>query len=670
MWTQQERLPKYRGFIYDNRNPEQLCLLQFDTPIVETIKGSFISSLWRDYCDQEMLSHLHYGVRFKATDNHLHFRLPPHQESLKQNCRKIHSQFAERVEWGFMTLHEQSPFDPCWYVAQGTTERKDNPDDPRLTDNHSYPHTPVEAHQEPVVSLNAMSRSHAGLPPNPHEDKHSAPDVMTNAATLRHIADLSGEGVYAVSHDGKFFFDQLQLAPEELYKTVKFVRRLDPSHVSGSHLCNHRLGFGGSPNSNVGQRVANMFCVVFCWFMNRLDGPHHSSAHPMVQQWLTERRSLTPAAMQRSKSPDWSGKIEYCRQDRRYTADMFTDDFLCLCLGSGTAARAIMALYLTSINMGLILAGMRKAIIGTSMRHIGASFFFMLGITAIPQDKVLRALHRLSLTRQGKIRLKEYEKLVGLLVHCWFLVNMKPALMASLHDPLTFAKHARKGPDWSVAPSVFPDLAATTWPSWDLTLQTSTCSYFSAAFPCDTRVPVGGLEVHVSGDAFRNPPTATEPWTAGIGGFLHGYWWYLQILAEHAALIDITALEFLAIPGNLECFDSLLPTPRDDTNTTKVCIHADGYAAALDMRKQRVKCPRMRFVHDEVIKLPSFTRRQKILTILHEFGLGNVAADAASRNHKMRIFALCASLNIRPVQVPVPPLHRLACAASREQSFY
>ena len=112
--------------------------------------------------------------------------------------------------------------------------------------------------------------------------------------------------------------------------------------------------------------------------------------------------------------------------------------------------------------------------------------------------------------------------------------------------------------------------------------------------------------MHVSGDAFRNPPTATEPWTAGIGGFLHGYWWYLQILAEHAALIDITALEFLAIPANLECFDSLLPTPRDDTNTTKVCIHADGYAAALDMRKQRVKCPRMRFVHDEVMKLPSF----------------------------------------------------------------
>ena len=55
------------------------------------------------------------------------------------------------------------------------------------------------------------------------------------------------------------------------------------------------------------------------------------------------------------------------------------------------------------------------------------------------------------------------------------------------------------------------------------------------------------------------------------------------------------------------------------------------------------------------MKLPSFVRRQEILTILHEFGLGNVAADAASRDHKMRIFALCASLNIRPVQVPVPP---------------
>ena len=73
------------------------------------------------------------------------------------------------------------------------------------------------ANNEPVVSLNAKSRAHEGFPPNPHEDKHAAPDIMVNAATLRHVADLSGEGVYAVGHGGKFFFDQVQLARQKSF---------------------------------------------------------------------------------------------------------------------------------------------------------------------------------------------------------------------------------------------------------------------------------------------------------------------------------------------------------------------------------------------------------------------------------------------------------------------
>ena len=101
------------------------------------------------------------------------------------------------------------------------------------------------------------------------------------------------------------------------------------------------------------------------------------------------------------------------------------------------------------------------------------------------------------------------------------------------------------------------------------------------------------------GDALRDPPkTDTGHWSAGIGGFLHGYWWFRDVPPEVATVVDMTKLEFTAIHGNFHTFDSCLPKKQSrQTERTTICIHCDGYAAALDMRKQRVKEPQMWFLH-------------------------------------------------------------------------
>ena len=87
---------------------------------------------------------------------------------------------------------------------------------------------------------------------------------------------------------------------------------------------------------------------------------------------------------------------------------------------------------------------------------------------------------------------------------------------------------------------------------------------------------------------------------------------------------------------------------------TKVCIHADGYAAALNANKQRVKNKEMSFVYDRLTNSTVFQCRKDLCTVTHKFGLGNVAADAASRNHSQRVYLLCASLGIRSVQLAPP----------------
>ena len=103
---------------------------------------------------------------------------------------------------------------------------------------------------------------------------------------------------------------------------------------------------------------------------------------------------------------------------------------------------------------------MIKAQIGSSLCMIGASMFFVLGIAAIPQAKVIRAVYHLGQSILSKCTLKDYEKLVGLLLHCAFLVFMDPKLLTTLHVPITFSKRANKGNNYCIEAKVFTDHAA------------------------------------------------------------------------------------------------------------------------------------------------------------------------------------------------------------------
>ena len=140
------------------------------------------------------MSHLKFGKRSKANDDKLQCRIPPHQESLKDNYPEsdVHDQFIERVRMGFASAHTEPPFDPSWYVGLGTTVRKNDPSNPRQVDNHSFPHdNVVDSDGQPVLSFSSLSRIHEGMPGNPDENKHTANDITRDAAILRHIGNVS-----------------------------------------------------------------------------------------------------------------------------------------------------------------------------------------------------------------------------------------------------------------------------------------------------------------------------------------------------------------------------------------------------------------------------------------------------------------------------------------------
>ena len=214
--------------------------------------------------------------------------------------------------------------------------------------------------------------------------------------------------------------------------------------------------------------------------------------------------------------------------------------------------------------------------------------FFVLGISAIPQAKVIRALFHLGQSILSKCTLKQYEKLVGLLLHCAFLVYMDPKLLTTLHDPITFAKRAHKGNNYCIDAKVFHDHATVVWPAWVDALSSRSCSFMSAAVKADHSLVVRGYTVDMYGDAYREPPHSlhnnTPFWMAGIGGYMHGYHYFFPVPSDEAAVIDITKLEHLAQPGNFLTLGHLLPRSSE----VSVGLHADGFAAAINMAKGRV----------------------------------------------------------------------------------
>ena len=78
------------------------------------------------------------------------------------------------------------------------------------------------------------------------------------------------------------------------------------------------------------------------------------------------------------------------------------------------------------------------------------------------------------------------------------------------------------------------------------------------------------------------------------------------------------------------------------------------------MAKQRASHPVMRFIEERLASLPKYASRHENSTISREYGLKNLGDDAASRattlSDKHRACSLCAALNVRPIELQVPPL--------------
>ena len=316
------------------------------------------------YPDLELVSDLFLGARSK-TAMPMHSVFCPHGESLRLNLVAIEDQALELEEKSYASLHSSRPYSPCRYVANGSTERKDDPTRPRTTDNKSAPLKPfIDKDGEWVTSQNyaykqgqaaptdtASAPSAVLFPPDPKEKKPALHHIAQDAMVLRHLGDSIDEPVYVCKFDMAAFFDQLPIPYFERHLNLRMLR---PQHLfkaasvthwpgKSTHMAHKRMGFGGTRNSNIGQRFANLIVFVVSYFMDYLEAPHLHQASGYKRTWLEHRKQLNTSS--------------FYRHDRLYTAHMYTDDLIGLTVSVRTAMNFLVAVYLMATHMNVLLAG-------------------------------------------------------------------------------------------------------------------------------------------------------------------------------------------------------------------------------------------------------------------------------------------------------------------------
>jgi hypothetical protein len=219
------------------------CLLDWLKALGQTGGASFLVVFKGGWA-----GHVAWVVVFTSSDaamdgtrtpgpRHHQFVIMPHLLSIGMAFDAVQRELRRLESLGKIELCGEPPFWPLRCTCQGTTPRKYEAGRDRRTSDGSAPHTDLfDSASEPVCSLNGESikpRWVNGVPhPVPKELKPSLQKLMRDLSILIYLGFLSGECVYLFADDFKDYFNQFDLAPEELWKSVVHTRAAqgDPSY--------------------------------------------------------------------------------------------------------------------------------------------------------------------------------------------------------------------------------------------------------------------------------------------------------------------------------------------------------------------------------------------------------------------------------------------------------
>lgn len=582
------------------------------------------------YPDQELISFICLGVRYKA-DLPVQVVLQPHLKSFLPVQDKYLAEADKFVERGWSTVHFTIPTVPYFSACCGSVCRPLEPDRPRCTNDAGAPRKELWAEDGiRVIPLNeAIADSEW-----PKEVKPSALDAMIALRVLQEAAQILGETVFIICDDYKSFFNQLRLSPSEFCKTGA-VHPPRAGQDSVSFAFDRVLGFGIKMASNIAQRFADLLVHIF----NAKMGPIVQKAvdqlcqrSSLVAEWWSDRLSLG------------AGQAILCAML------MYCDDPCIMCVGADMTHEALKAWTWMSAESHTMMAIHEKRSLGLSAKWIGIKFFTALGLAVVTAQKVLRAFSSIDAALDDSLNADQYRSLVGFLEHVRGTLFLRGDKMYGLYAPL----------NWQLEP-----------------IQAVKCTHlmktqlqrFKHRLAVQSGSSVANLDAFMSGKPLQKVQhsVASRRWAAfsdaakegtdrpGLGAWVCGYVWRVPLSAEHLTL-HISILEAIAAIVNVVCVHKLMGGTDHLPPDTCVEVHVDAQATAQILIRGAARSPAMAHLHSLAMELPAFVEMLPFILILHVFGLGNIASDAASRGYDQVLEIIANSLGLKLTHLPEPEL--------------
>ena len=664
--------PPYRGYVWDFRDSPAECgrPLDFHAPLSHTLNVDFFRRRLRDYPNQHILGFIEDGVLYDA-DVELQTVLVPHLMSLSKGyasvVKELNRMASPELQW--YTYHADFPFWPMYSLGEGCVPRKLE-DRWRRCEEGGGPRKDVfDSDGVRALSLNEASRTHhfpqyyaqdtrpewleylrqRQMPATPEMiaaaaanrgskwAKQYMPDlagVMKAMTVLKHLAHLIGEAVYIFGDDAKDYFNHLVNAGEELWKLNTIFldggQHLEASMYmarDGSKIAfiqERRMGFGLHPNSNIAQELSEMLLDLLREDVDAEEDPiMEADPRPTTQAWLEERRGVE--------------EKHGGHQRRPYHASIYCDDNIVIVVGAARAVRILRKWRALTTDAGLLMAIPEKRSLGVWGLWIGALIFATIGVVAIPKQKTLRATQAVTqLLSTAGLQFGEYRSLIGLLEHLRCITRLPRRAMHGLYAPHGADGESRDGPNAIVRASLLMVLQMQQW--LDVLGRCSGCSVAAALRRAD--LSTGLLRYFV---ASSDAATDSEP--PGLGGFMHGFWWRIELTHMYVVWLHITVLELLASGFSAIIFAPLVPPAN------RLLLQMDATSAFYTLAHETERSPVLMYAHHRLLESRAFAAAAERSDAAHLGGSGNIAGDAASRSYDTLLAEVARRARVRLIRL-------------------
>jgi hypothetical protein len=623
-----------RGVVLDLRRLSEgiVTELDYSAPTPTQFNTAAILERLKHYRDQEVVSFFVLGVRFKAEMAH-QLVFNHHLLNIEGHHEKIYADVATLAAdpYGWVGLFAHCPFLPCRFngkgwVVKGPKKRPvEESGGPRkkAKDSAGVQVYSLNSYVDGVDKLEGLLGTdlEAQLDANsnkwPHESKATVSQLRTANCIINEGASLCELDTYVIRTDWLKYFNQWMLSPEEYWKCCN-------CFPGNRFVVNYCLTFGISMASNVAQRGANAFVLVFLEEFAELDAPflqQEAERHPEFRKWLQTREKLGPlqAALM------WM----FC----------YTDDPIWVVAGADRVVRVLKLWQCVSHLFGLLPAHPDKHAIGLSVEWLGIIHHIFFGLTEVPERKALKAIVGLTAASNAEMLSTDALSLLGLMEHIRHALGIKGIMR--LFALWQCVSRCQPGELFFILGTALK--LARDWLVLLQSCRGSAVAEIITALP----PPDKAWSWSISGDAALEPPEE-----AGMGGFIAGWYWRVPV-SDGLHGLTIPVMELLAAGVNLIVLFTLLGSPSSGSPQFWIKWEVDALAAHFVLKNDSSRTEIMVLVHHLIISSDAFKYFRPALLLCHTYGPAN-PADAASRGNLEELHSLSSCLNytLKELQLP------------------